>query len=296
MTQDPVRVFIGSGEASLLERKTLIYSLRKNSRRPVEVYVLNGTHNAVEPDAGPPFAAPMSLRVKYRNYTEFSLYRFLIPQLCNHRGRGIYLDSDMVCLGDIGELFDLPMDGCDFLSVRAYDTNRWGPSVMLIDCDRCRFDLEQICDETDAGLYSYTEFTQFDDRYLARHPQKIGVLDPNWNVFDRCDEQTKLIHYTNLLSQPWKFPGHPHGELWFQYFREAQAAGQITDADIAKSIGRGYVRPTIQQGNQQPPPPVAAVAPAPVRSPPPAIENPAPLRRPNWLKRLSRKLRGKPAA
>jgi len=286
MSHDPVRVFIGSGEASLLERKVVIHSLRKNTRRKLDVYVFNGTHNAVEKNDEPPLLAPMSLRVKYRNYTEFSLYRYLIPQLCGHRGRGIYLDSDMICLGDVGELFDLPMHGCDFLSIKAYDTGQWGPSVMLIDCERCSFDLEQICDEVDAGKYTYSEFTRLDDRFLAHHPLKIGILDPNWNVFDRCDKATKLIHYTNLMSQPWKFPGHPHGELWFQYFREALATGALKEEDVTKAITRGYVRPTIREGNQ---PTVRVDKPSPARA------NAKPQRKPSWLKRISRKLRGQAA-
>jgi hypothetical protein len=46
--QDNIRIFIGSGEASLLERKTLIYSLHKHSQRNLDIYVYNGTHNAIE--------------------------------------------------------------------------------------------------------------------------------------------------------------------------------------------------------------------------------------------------------
>jgi hypothetical protein len=42
----------------------------------------------------------MSLRVKYHNATEFSLYRFLIPEVCAHQGRAIHLDPDMVCLDE----------------------------------------------------------------------------------------------------------------------------------------------------------------------------------------------------
>src|SRR5690348_15336892 len=105
MTREMVRIFIGSGEASALERKTLIYSLRKNSKRPLDIYVFNGTHNSIERNDEPPRLAPMSLRIKYQNFTEFSLYRWLIPQLCDFQGRAIFLDSDTICLGDIGELF-----------------------------------------------------------------------------------------------------------------------------------------------------------------------------------------------
>ncbi len=250
----PIRVFIGSGEASLLERKVLIYSLCTHTQRPLDIYVLNGTHNAVELNDQEPFLAPMSLRVKYRNVTEFSLYRYLIPQLCNYQGRAIYLDSDTICLTDIGQLFDTPLDGCDFLAKsEAYTqlgTQLWGLSVMLIDCDRCRFDLESILTEIDQGKYSYTDFACMSAQFLQYRPYQIGSLDPEWNVFDYWDANTRLIHYTNLKTQPWKYPNHPYGELWFQYLNAAISAGIVTEEDIEISLSRSYIRSTIRQGNK----------------------------------------------
>jgi hypothetical protein len=249
-----VRIFIGSGEASLLERKTLIHSLRKHARRDLDLYVFNGTHNAVEHNDEEPVPAPLPLRIKYRNVTEFSNYRFLIPQLCGFEGRAIYLDSDMVCLQNIGDLFDQPLDGYDFLAKReAYKgVGRWGLSVLLIDCHRCRFDLETVFGEIDRGLYTFQEFHQMAPSFLERHPYRIGELDPNWNMFDYHDASTKLIHYTGLLTQPWKFARHPYGELWFRYFREAIEAGIITEQDIHLSKIRSHVRQDIMEGNNPP--------------------------------------------
>src|SRR5215813_12482748 len=120
MASDPVKIFIGSGEQSLLERKVLIFSLHKHTQRQLDIAVFNGTHNAIERDGQPPALAPLPLDLKYRNQTEFSLYRYLIPELCTFKGRAIYLDSDIVCLSDIGDLFDLPMGDCDFLAKREY--------------------------------------------------------------------------------------------------------------------------------------------------------------------------------
>ena len=68
MSSQPVRVFVGSGEASLLERKTLIHSLRKHTRRPLDLYVFNGTHNAIEHNDEPPQLAPMSLRHRVKKW------------------------------------------------------------------------------------------------------------------------------------------------------------------------------------------------------------------------------------
>lgn len=242
MPDQPVRVFIGSGEASVIERKTLIHSLRKNTRRPLDLYVFNGTHNAVEHNDESPQLAPMSLRVKYQNFTEFSLYRFLIPQLCEHKGRAIFLDSDMVCLADVGELFDMPMDGAAMKCVKAYGDNKWGTSVLLMDCSKCSFDLEQVYDEVAAGKYTYTDFTQLDEPFLKLHPHTVRELDPRWNVFDCRNQDTKLIHYTNLMTQPWKHAGHAFESLWFDHLREAMDSGFITDSDLKKATWRGYAR------------------------------------------------------
>ncbi len=246
-TQSPVRVFIGSGEASLLERKTLIHSLRKHTRRELDIYVFNGTHNAIEHNDEPPVLANMSLEIKYRNYTEFSNYRWLIPSICNHQGRAIFLDSDMVCLADIGELFDAEMEGCAMLAkAEAYKGKQsWGMSNILFDCAKCHFDLEAIFHEVDAGLFTNTEFHQMAPAFLAKHPFKLGKIDPNWNSFDHVDEKTKLIHYTNLRTQPWKFAGHTHEELWFRYFNEARKVGLISASDVDKTLARAYARQDI---------------------------------------------------
>jgi lipopolysaccharide biosynthesis glycosyltransferase len=245
--ENTVRVFIGSGEASLLERKTLIHSLKKHSKRELEIYIFNGTHNSIESEGRPPVLANMSLNVKYRNYTEFSNYRWLIPEICQYQGKAIFLDSDMVCLSDIGNFFDAPMNGCDMLAKpEAYKGNAaWGMSAVLFDCSKCRFDLESIFAEVDRGLFTNTDFQQMSPKFLAAHPFKLGPIDPNWNSFDHFDADTKLIHYTNLRTQPWKFPGHAHESLWFKYFNEARATGVITQQDIDKTLSRAYARQDI---------------------------------------------------
>jgi lipopolysaccharide biosynthesis glycosyltransferase len=253
MAEGPLKIFIGSGEQSLLERKVLIYSLHKHTQSNLDIAVFNGTHNAVEKGGQPPALAPLPLHLKYRNQTEFSLYRYLIPELCSFSGRALYLDSDMICLQDIGGLFDVDVAGYDFMAKREYadrdGEKMWGLSVMLINCERSRFPLEKIFEEIDRGLYTYTEFSQMGKKFLAHHPYQIGEIDPSWNVFDHADPNTRLIHYTNLSTQPWKYPGHPQGELWFSYLREACAAGFVTDHDINLTVQRGYARPDLRQGN-----------------------------------------------
>lgn len=253
-SNNPVTVFISSGEASVLERKVLMYSLRRHSRRDLDIRVFNGTHNTIEREGRAPEPAPMSLRVKYQNVTEFSNYRFLVPEVCGYQGRAISMDSDVIALGDIGELFDADMGDSDLLAKPAAygDTvdEHWGLSVMLIDCARTRWTLDQYFSEIEAGIYSYSDLHQLRPGFLARHPLKVGRIDPRWNEFDRCDQDSRLIHYTNLYSQPWKFRSHPYGDLWFEYFEEARKAGYVTDRDIELALVRAYARQDLLEGNR----------------------------------------------
>jgi lipopolysaccharide biosynthesis glycosyltransferase len=243
---EKIKVFIGSGEASAVERKVLIYSIKKNTKSDVDIYVFNGTHDALEKNDEPPVRINMSLRAKYKNFTEFSNYRFLIPSLCNYKGRAIFIDSDTICLGDMGDLFNQDMGNFDLLAKKdAYGhigNERWALSVMLMDCEKCKFDLEKYLDDVDEKKYTYTDFHQLSPEFLKYHKFNIGQMNPKWNDFDQCDANTKLIHYTNLYSQPWKSPGHKYGNLWFQYFKEALASGALTDDDVKKAILRSYVR------------------------------------------------------
>lgn len=64
-------------------------------------------------------------------------------------------------------------------------------------------------------------------------------------MFDKCDASTRLIHYTNLGTQPWKFPGHPHEDIWFKHFNEARENGEITQSDVKKTLSRAYARQDI---------------------------------------------------
>ena len=120
---------------------------------------------------------------------------------------------------------------------------------MLIDCEKSKFDLEAIFDEIDQCLYEYTDFLAMSRAFLSHHPYVIGELAPQWNMLDSRDKDTKLIHYTRLYTQPWKYPNHPYGDLWFNYFNEAVASGYITKQDIKLSMVRSYVRRDLLKGN-----------------------------------------------
>jgi lipopolysaccharide biosynthesis glycosyltransferase len=138
--------------------------------------------------------------------TEFSFSRFLVPYLMNYNGQCLFMDCDILCLGDIAELFAeydsvnavqvvqhdyQPKTGTKFLgnAQTRYAKKNWS-SVMLFNCyhyDCQRLTLDYV--EKATGL----ELHQF------HWTQRVGKLSPKWNYLVGEDQEVKdpkLIHYT----------------------------------------------------------------------------------------------------
>ncbi len=113
----------------------LDYSIRKHASVPVRVIPMVD------------FAVPRPRDQRNRPRTGFSFSRFLIPALAGHRGRAVYMDSDMLVFGDVAELAEVPLDPHQVLcTYQEAPPEVWAdnPSfhpgrhsaVMVIDCAR----------------------------------------------------------------------------------------------------------------------------------------------------------------
>ena len=82
-----IRIFIGTdGDFHQDAEKVIEYSIRKNTEQEVDLnFIRPGYKNGV---------------------TGFTNHRFIIPELCNYEGYAIYLDVDMLVLGDLSELWE----------------------------------------------------------------------------------------------------------------------------------------------------------------------------------------------
>lgn len=125
--------------------------------------------------------------------TGFTNHRFLIPSLCNYEGFAIYMDVDMIVLGDIAELWSYKTPG-------KWCTTGLRDDVSVIDC---------------AAFKDLTpDFVRSKRKDAIR--SKIGArcecnIPQTWNHIDKLGDNTKLLHYSDLDRQPWHpIPGHPY--------------------------------------------------------------------------------------
>lgn len=242
--EEPIRVYVGADRSQQLAIKVLEYSIKRHTTANVEVI----------PMVDLPVPKPQDPRNGQR--TGFSFSRFCIPKLAGYRGKAIYMDADMMVFKDIRELWDIPFDACKIVIQRevkfeAQTTAKVGApkkrkkqcAVMLLDCGRLDWDIGKIVAGLDAGAYDYEQL-MYDLCILPEEEVKYGVPF-EWNSLEHWDPETRLLHYTDVATQPWTCCGNPLGHLWFDEVRRMLRDGALSWATLQKEIELGYFRPSL---------------------------------------------------
>jgi hypothetical protein len=228
-----VRIFVAASPQELLPLRVLEFSIRETASLPVEVLPIYQYGKFI----------PTPATIANRPRTPFSFQRFLIPELCGHAGKAIYLDADMQVFRDIAALWKQDFVGCDLQTTLAGKNGRRGQfSVMLLDCARLGWNIEQIVADLDNGKLDYASLM-----YEMRVAKKIGRDIPStWNSLEHYDAKTTcLLHYTDMNTQPWVAASNPLGHLWIACLRRALAVNFVRRDELVQEIQAGHVRPSL---------------------------------------------------
>ncbi len=238
-----IDVYVGADRSQLMAVAVLEHSIRRHTRRAVQVRPL------IDLD----LPEPRDLRQGSR--TNFSFARFAIPELAGYCGKGLYLDADMLVFRDIGELWDIAFDGASVviqeeLPDHAVSHQKAGAparrvkqcSVMLIDCEKARWDVHAIVSGLD-GRYTYEEL-MYELCILPESEIRYAVPFA-WNSLEHFDGETRLIHYTDMDTQPWVNAANRHGPRWMEEVRLMLDTGALSWSDLKTEIDLGYFRPSL---------------------------------------------------
>lgn len=258
---DPIRIFIGSSPKNTIEEAVFRYTLQKHTSSAIEIHVINGQAGTeTNLTTGEVKALPPNLINRIPGATAFSLGRWAIPEWCGYRGKAIYCDSDQVLLADLAELWNFDLSGCTVAAVpvkqaksaSAYidsylqtylnvEDDYYLASVMLIDCEKAAFSLRSLIDDMDRKAFSMSDLMYLGDPFRHYLNIEVKTLPSEWNHLDYVDETSKLVHFTNLDSQPWRFHHHPIAPFWEDIFLEAIAQNAISQETVKTAYANGWI-------------------------------------------------------
>jgi hypothetical protein len=142
---------------------------------------------------------------RYDDLQSFTPLRFHAPAAMDFGGRAVIVDPDVFAVGDVWELLSRDMQGKAVCCRPRTGAKGLGgcmaTSVMLLDCAQLRhWRVEEQFGELFAGKRDYMDWI-----CLKGEPREaIGLLENEWNDFDRLTAETRLIHNTKRHTQPWK--------------------------------------------------------------------------------------------
>lgn len=157
--------------------------------------------------------------------TEFTFTRFLIPHLMNYKGWALFVDSDIIFLEDVNNLFALADDKYAVMCVQhdytpkpgikmdgqvqtVYPRKNWS-SVVLWNCGHPsneKVTVDSVNNPNFDGAYFH--------RFSWLKDEEIGSLPVDWNWlvgwYDENDGTPRALHYTE--GGPW-FKNYRHCEF-----------------------------------------------------------------------------------
>jgi hypothetical protein len=233
-----IRVFVGAEPEQTLCAKVLEYTIRKYTSERVTVQPLHAALGASDAAS--------------QGRTPFSCQRFFIPELCNHQGLAVYLDSDMQVFADIKQLVDHYQEGMAVMSAEAPPGSNRRPqySVMVINCELARWRGAELAARTQDNY----EATMFE---FGFEPKKSMSIPYHWNSLERYEPGvTRLLHYTDMEFQPWLSNRNVLARVWIAELNEAVRDGFISFDEVRAAVAAGHVRPgllyQVEKGEPEP--------------------------------------------
>lgn len=202
------RVFIHTNAKQLLGARVAAHAVRRASRYPdrfdVEILKTEDYPFMLAYDRQPYLRGGQRRIWRNDDLQSFTPLRFLPPERMGYRGRAVVMDPDVFARTDLWELLARPMGGaigCRTLAGRGGGGRRMASSVMLLDCSRLEhWSVEVHFRELFEFERDYTQWL----RLQLEDPGTLEAIEDEWNDFDQLTDQTKMVHNTQRLTQPWK--------------------------------------------------------------------------------------------
>jgi hypothetical protein len=268
------KVFIQSNNRQLFGARIAKFALEKHASKPIAVEILNVDELPIfQAFVGTSYLFTTQAERTYQldDLQSFTLSRFMPPARMEYKGRAVVIDPDIFAQVDIRGLLEKEMGEHAILACTK--KNAWDSSVMLLDCAKLRhWKLDDILKRLVSHEVDYSTI-------MTLCNEDVGELSREWNSLDKLSENTKMLHTTARLTQPWKtglpvdftrnkmpkffgiiprepihkllgryptrYQPHPDKNIerfFFDLVQNARSAGVISKKEIQSEIASGNIR------------------------------------------------------
>ena len=177
-------------------------------------------------------------------YSKTTYYRFFIAEMFPELDKAIYIDSDMIVLGDISKLYntdigDHYLGGCHEQAMEQMDVygtyveevlgisrhSIFNAGMMLINCKQFRE--KNVLDKFISLLGQYNFIVTQDEDYLnVICKDHVYWLDQKWNTelipffeYPYEDTEANILHYI-MVNKPWHYADCRGADVFWSYAKD----------------------------------------------------------------------------
>ncbi len=270
--EDVIPVFFSTDSNYVPHLCVAIKSASANCPAPISFHILSDALSDESKENIVKSAYPNNVKFYQIDHSDFkkfdvvlehlslaACYRYIISKLCPNIDKAVYLDCDLIVLGNLAEIFRENLNGLyaavveDYVRqshVRSLGLSRYFNSgVLLLNLKKIRSDnLMPEFFRISTELSGKSKYLDQDVLNLAFN-EKVLWLHPKWNasspifrkvpneaasselLFKACTEPA-IVHFTGP-DKPWKIPrsiiAHPWSPAYFHYLRQTPYAGLEKD-------------------------------------------------------------------
>lgn len=198
MSNDTIRIFVGCdpNNCDLEQMMVLDYSIRKHTSSPIEIVWMQLSRDPNSYWYSNPEKGEGWNTTKWP--TPFSGFRWAIPEYCEHLGRAIYMDSDMIVLSDLAKLWEHPIEGKAVVAAKTKaDMTRLCTCVW--SCDKAK-DVIPSASKLKKDPKSHRKMMKL----IKSNPMLVESYNDTYNCVDGEDlqiEDIRILHYSDMGTQ-----------------------------------------------------------------------------------------------
>jgi hypothetical protein len=144
------------------------------------------------------------LPIQRKGLTEFTFSRYLVPYLCGYEGEAVFMDSDMLCLADIADLYWMCHNRLDAVSVVKNPKLKFEwPSLMFFNNAHCKSLTIDVIENGQPQALTWAT--------------SVGEIPSEWNHlvgYDAPRTDAKIVHFTQGLPCFEEMVGTEYEKEW----------------------------------------------------------------------------------
>ena len=176
--------------------------------------------------------------------TVFSLQRFLVPTEAYNRSFDLYLhlDSDMLAIQSLDSLVDIAIANPSKICVPQPDRSVDQPLQTAVFCGMVSENVSNLFSnelkKLTSNQVSYKHAMRFDS-----FGDMCKGLPHRFNSRENLEDDTVVLHMTDLLRQPWISPFNKLSDVWLSYLERSCQYNNEIKRTLKEGCEIGHYRP-----------------------------------------------------